>query len=155
MNFKRLLLAASSIFLFALLWNALVHLVILREANLALAAIARPAPDRSLILSLLQTAGVSVVFLFSYVLFRRSGTLKEGLGLGAMFGVFAGLLVDLNQYILYPIPGALAAAWFAFGLVEFCAYGMLCASLCRVSAQPYGQPVLAQKKPRKAGYIDR
>lgn len=145
MSIKRFLLTALAIFMFALLWNALVHLVILREANLALAAIARPAPERNLVLSLLLTAAVSVLFLFSYVLFRRTGTMREGLGLGAIFGLFAGLLVDLNQYILYPLPGTLAASWFAFGLVEFCIYGMLCAWLYRVDAQPTGQPELAHR----------
>lgn len=132
MSLRRFLLAASVIFIFALLWNALVHLGILRRANLALAAIARLASERNLALSLLQSAAVSAVFLFGYVRFRRTGILKEGLGLGALFGVFAGLLVDLNQYILYPIPGTLATAWFAFGFVEFCIYGMLSALLYRI-----------------------
>lgn len=144
MNVRRFSLAALAIFLFALLWNALVHLVILREANTALAAIARAGSERSLALSLLQTAGLSVVFVLSYVWSRHAGTLKGGLAHGALFGVLAGLLVDLNQYILYPVPGSLAATWFAFGFVEFCIYGMLAASLYR-DAQPRGQPNLARR----------
>ncbi len=142
MNVRRFLLVAFAIFLFALLWNALVHLVILGKANAALAAFARPAADRSLGLSLLQTAGVSVGFLLSYVWSRRAGTLKGGVAHGALFGVLAGLLVDLNQYILYPIPAGLAAAWFAFGFIDFCIYGMLAALLSRADAPPYGQPDL-------------
>jgi uncharacterized membrane protein YhfC len=135
MNMKRFVLAASVIFMFALIWNALVHMVILREANAALGALARPGPDRSIVLSLLQTAGLSAVFVLSHVWSRRAGTLKEGLAHGALFGVLAGLLVDLNQYILYPIPGGLATAWFAFGFAEFCIYGLIAALVYRQDAQ--------------------
>lgn len=82
-------------------------------------------------LSLVQTAALSVVFLFTYLQSRYAGRLRGGLVHGVLFAVIAGLLVDLNQYILYPIPGRLVVVWFAFGLVEFCAYGLLAATLCR------------------------
>ncbi len=59
--------------------------------------------------------------------------------------MLAGLLVDLNQYILYPVPGGLAAAWFAFGFVEFCIYGMLATLLYRVDVQPGSQPGLVHE----------
>lgn len=129
---KRFCPAATAIFLFALLWNALVHLLILREANSVLATFARPAAERGLVLSLVQTAALSVVFLFTYLQSRYAGRLRGGLVHGVLFAVIAGLLVELNQYILYPIPGRLVVAWFAFGLVEFCVYGLLAALLCRV-----------------------
>ena len=145
MNMKRFVLAASVIFIFALIWNAIVHMVILREANVALSALVRPEPDRSIVLSLLQTAGLSAIFVLSYVWSRCAGTLKGGLAHGALFGVLAGLLVDLNQYILYPIPAGLAAAWFAFGFAEFCIYGMIAALVYRQDAQPCNPPDLAQK----------
>ncbi|MCP5458686.1 MAG: hypothetical protein H6971_03515 [Gammaproteobacteria bacterium] len=142
---KRFVLSASVIFMFALIWNVIVHMVILREANEALSALARPGPDRSIVLSLLQTAGLSAIFVLSYVWSRHAGTLKGGLAHGALFGVLAGLLVDLNQYILYPIPASLAAAWFAFGFAEFCIYGMIAALVYRQDTQPCNPPDLAQK----------
>lgn len=132
MNVRRFALAAAAIFVFALLWNSLVHLVILREANGALASLARPAPERSLLLSLLQTAAISVLFLLSYRWSRHAGSLRGGVTHGALFGLLAGLLVDLNQYLLYPIPGALAGAWFGFGFAEFCLYGVIAYWLCPV-----------------------
>lgn len=145
MNLRRFFLAALAIFLFALLWNALVHLVILREANAVIAVIARPASERSVLLSLLQTAGISVAFVLSYAWSRHARTLCGGLLHGALFGVLAGLLVDLNQYVLYPIPDVLAFAWFGFGFVEFCIYGILAARLYREDAPTCTQPELARK----------
>jgi hypothetical protein len=49
----------------------------------------------------------------------------EGIVYGLFFAAVAGLLVDVNQYVLYPIPGSLAWTWFAGGVVEFCLYGAL------------------------------
>lgn len=42
-----------------------------------------------------------------------------------VFALLAGVLVDLNQYVMYPIPASLIAKWFVFGLIEFCVYGAL------------------------------
>jgi hypothetical protein len=61
----------------------------------------------------------------------RTGTMREGLGYGLYFALLAGLLVDLNQYVLFPIPGAVAALWFLGGLAEFSLYGMLVSRICR------------------------
>jgi hypothetical protein len=58
MNFRWLAVIAGVIFVFALVWNAFVHMVLLRdEANMALDAIARPVADRSMMPGLLLTAG--------------------------------------------------------------------------------------------------
>lgn len=141
---ERLFYAAASIFLFALLWNGVVHRVILRNANLALEHIARPASERNLLLSLAQTAAISCCFVLSHALGVRPKGLMGGLAHGALFGVLAGLFVDLSQYILYPIPAGLVIAWFGFGFVEFCIDGLLAAGLYPISAQPSGQPDLAR-----------
>ncbi|NUO79505.1 hypothetical protein HUU05_05465 [candidate division KSB1 bacterium] len=129
MNSKRLLVTAGAIFIFALLWNGLVHLVILAEANLALSPITKPAAERSLGLSLFMTAAVALLFAWSYARFARPGGMKAGLLHGLFFALLAGILVDLNQYVMYPIPASLAAKWFVFGLIEFCVYGALAARL--------------------------
>jgi len=136
MNRRRLLVAVLAIFIFALVWNGFVHLVLLEEAALPLEKVARPAAERNMALGLLSTAGVAMLFVHSYVSFVRTPGLMRALGHGVFFALMAGLLVDLNQYFLCPIPGSLVAAWFFFGLIEFCVYGGLVAWLCPVPAQP-------------------
>lgn len=145
MNCRRLFYAALAIFLFALLWNGVVHMVILRNANLALEHIARPASERSLFLSLAQTAAISFCFVLTYALSARIKGFRGGLAHGALFGLVAGLFVDLNQYILYPIPAGLVMAWFGFGFVEFCIDGLLAAWLYPIGAQPVIPPEPAHK----------
>jgi hypothetical protein len=76
-------------------------------------------------LSLLLTAGLAFLFVWSYAYTARHGNLLEGISYGLFFAVLAGILVDLNQYLLYPIPASLAVSWFIFGLLEFCGYGIL------------------------------
>lgn len=139
MNIKRFAYATLAIFVFALLWNGIVHLVILRDANVALEQLARPAEERSLALGLLLTAGVAVLFVYSYASLVRTPGIWRGLGHGAFFGLLAGLLVDLNQFLLYPIPGWVVLSWFLFGFVEFCIYGVIAAAIYPIGAQPGNQ----------------
>lgn len=127
MNGSRFVRTAAAIFVFALAWNGLVHLVLLREVDMALEEVARPAAQRSLPLALLLTAGIALLFSYSHAAMVRPRGILRGLWHGAYFGLVAGLLVDLNQYLLYPIPAATAAAWFVFGFAEFCAYGVIAA----------------------------
>lgn len=125
MNWKRLALTAAAIFVIGLVWNGVVHGLVLREANEALQGLARPLAQRPLALGLALTAGVAFLFAFSHAAFVRTPDIKRALGHSLFFALLAGLLVDLNQYVLYPIPAPLAATWFAFGSIEFCLYGLV------------------------------
>lgn len=135
MNYRRFALATVVVFLFAVLWNGVVHLLLLREAESVLARIGRPESQRYLSLSILATLFLSMLFVWSYSRFAKHGTIAEGLTLGIFFGILAGVLVDLNQYILYPIPAPLAMTWFVFGLIEFCAYGFIVSRLYPMKSQ--------------------
>jgi hypothetical protein len=147
MKVGRLILTTVTITLFALLWNGLVHMVILREANLALDGIARPASERSLPLSILLTAGIAFLFVTAYASFGQKGGLRSAIGFGVFFAVLAGLLVDLDQFVIYPIPGSLVVAWFLFGFVEFCIYGVLAAWLYPIDGRRSSGRVAAEAKP--------
>jgi hypothetical protein len=125
MNYKRFFIASIAIIVFALIWNGIVHLIILREADSILNSIGRQESQRNMFLSLLVTIMLVLLFVWSYTRFARRGDLRDGLMHGLFFGLLAGTLVDLNQYVLYPIPAFLAITWFAFGLIEFCIYGVL------------------------------
>lgn len=140
MNVRRFVVAVLAIFIFALVWNGFVHMVLLKEAALALEGVARPAAERNMALGLLLTAGVATLFVYSYVSFVRTPGVKRALGHSVFFALMAGLFVDMNQFFLYPIPGSLAAEWFLFGFIEFCIYGVLVSWLYPISAQP-GAPL--------------
>ncbi len=119
----RFALAAVVLFILSLAWNGLVHLVILRRANEAVQHLRRTDLPGAMGLSLLLTALVSGLFVWGYVRTARTGTLREGLRYGFFIGLFAALLVDLNQYLLYPLPASLVLKWFVGGVLEFTLYG--------------------------------
>jgi hypothetical protein len=130
----RLFLTIGVLFVLALGWNAILHLVVLRAANASVQHLRRPDLADKAWLSLVLTAGLVSLFVWGYTRVARSGSVREGLGYGLFFALVAGLLVDLNQYVLFPIPGVVAWQWFLGGLFEFCLYGIVASRLCPPSA---------------------
>ena len=133
MGIRRFLLVSLAIFAVGMLWGGLVHLVVLREANAAIAHLVRPDMAGKMWMSIVASAGFALLFVLGYGRFAQKGTVGEGIVYGLFFAAVAGLLVDVNQYVLYPIPGSLAWRWFAGGVVEFCLYGALVARLYPVA----------------------
>lgn len=129
MRCKPLLIAFAALFTFALLWNGFFHLILLAKVNASVQHLHRPDLADKMWLSLLLTAGVVALFIFGYRSFARSYSVREGAGYGLFFAALAGLLVDLNQYVLYPVPASTAALWFLGGVVEFTLYGMIASRL--------------------------
>jgi hypothetical protein len=126
---RRFVLCCALLFVLALVWNALLHGFVLRDLDAAVQHLRRPDLAAKMWLSLPLTAGVVCLFVWGYGRTARSGSLREGLGYGVAFALLAGLLVDLDQYLLYPIPAPVALAWFAGGLVEFGLYGVIASRL--------------------------
>jgi hypothetical protein len=117
--------AVTTVMIWSLAWNALVHGWMLSSAEQALTGLARPLHERNLGLALAVTLGLAIGFVAWLSgapgpLSRRDGAVR-----GVVFAVFVGLLVDANQYLLYPIPGQLALSWFGAGVVEFAAAGAI------------------------------
>jgi hypothetical protein len=133
MSGKRFLLASFVLFVVAMAWNGLVHLVLLRGANAKIAHLLRPDMADRMWLSIVATAAFVCLFVLGYGRFARKGAIRDGVAYGVFFALVAGLLVDVNQYVLYPIPGSLVAEWFAAGVVEFVLYGALVSVLCPVA----------------------
>jgi hypothetical protein len=138
MRLRRFLVACFVLFVVALAWNGLLHLVVLRGAEAAVRAVYRPNLADRMWLSVLAAVATVVVYVAGYVRFARSGSLREAIGYGLFFAAVAGVLVDLNQYVLLPIPGRLACLWFLAGVVEFTLYAVIVRRLVRAAAGAEG-----------------
>lgn len=128
----RILAAMALMTVFSLAWNGLVHGFVLVSLNQVVADIGRPASERNLVLGLLLTAGLAALFVASLAAtasLNDKGRIawRHGLRHGLFFAFGAGLLVDLNQYLLYPLPARVPIAWFVAGLMEFSLAGWLTA----------------------------
>ncbi|MBZ0111899.1 MAG: hypothetical protein K8J08_05530 [Thermoanaerobaculia bacterium] len=132
---KRFILASLALFFVALAWNGLVHLVLLKGADAAVEGLFRDDLGERWWLSLLLTLGLVSLFVAGYARFSRSGTLGESVTFGLFFGLLVVLLVDVNQYLLYPLPASLVAKWSFFGLLEFLLYGLLVRWLYPVASE--------------------
>jgi hypothetical protein len=100
-------------------------MVLIAKQNAMIADLRRPDMSEKILLSLLITIGMATLFVVSYNKWLRSGSLIESLIHGLFFAVLAGVLVNANQYLVYPIPGMLAGLWFSGGLVEFTLYSLI------------------------------
>jgi hypothetical protein len=129
MEARRFLIACLVLLVVALAWNGLVHMVLLRGVDEALRPLLRPDFQEKAWLSLVATAGMVALFAWGYRRFARDASLGEGARYALFFGLTAGVLVDLNQHVLYPIPARVAALWFAFGLLEFQLYALVLSRL--------------------------
>jgi len=50
---------------------------------------------------------------------------------GFVFGLLIAVIVDINQYVLYPLPFLLVAKWAWFGMMEFSLMGMIVGSIVK------------------------
>ncbi|MEZ5471306.1 MAG: hypothetical protein R3E90_05950 [Marinicella sp.] len=124
MNIKHSILSVILIFVVAVIWNGLFHVVLIAEYNEMIAGIRRPDFSEKMLFSFLVTGGIATLFVISYNKWRRTGTLTESLKHGLFFAVLAGILVNANQYLVFPIPGILTGLWFLGGLIEFSLYSI-------------------------------
>jgi hypothetical protein len=121
----RFALACAVLFVTAILWNGFVHGVLLRGADAAVSSLHRPDLAQRLWLSLVLTAAFVTLFAAGFALFVRTRTVRDAMIYSLFFAAVAGVLVDFNQYVQYPIPGSLAFTWWLGGLLEFVVYGLI------------------------------
>ena len=137
MRIRRFLLTCLVLFAVALAWNALVHLVFLRAVNAEVQHLFRTDLARKIWLSLAGPAMLIILFHWGSSRFARNATVREGALWGLFFALVAGVLADLNQHVLYPIPAWVAGVWWAGGRVEFTLYGV-------ITSRVYPAPVRKQ-----------
>ncbi|WNO10211.1 hypothetical protein [Teredinibacter sp. KSP-S5-2] len=125
MTVKKCIVSVVLVFAFAIMWNGLFHMVLISEQNALIADLRRSDMSEKMLLSLLITLGMAILFVISYNKWLSKGDVIESLTHGLFFAVLAGVLVNANQYFIYPIPGKLACLWFMGGLIEFCFYALI------------------------------
>ena len=130
MNVKRVTLAVVATFLTTMVWGAFYHLVLLKDSDLEIRHLYRADMSDKMWLSILGVLGICIFFVVGYALCARKGTVWEGMLYGLCFSVLGILLVDVNQYVLYPIPGLLILKWAFGGLVEFLLNGIWASIIC-------------------------
>jgi len=130
-NKIRLLIATVLSSVFSIFYNGLVHVIILGSANKQVETLRRVDFTSKVWISLLSTLATSFLFTIIYTLFVSEKNTRTGLLYGFCFGLFIAIMVDLNQYVLYPLPFSLVAKWALFGIVEFSVIGLIVGSVVK------------------------
>jgi len=125
MNKKRIVVSSLIIFVTSLLYNGLVHGVLLKDSYNSIRHILRENMNQMMWLSLLATLVVSFLFVFNFTKWTKGKGVTEGIYYGIFFAFLIGIFVDVNQYVMYPLPMSLVVKWFASGLVEFVLCGII------------------------------
>ena len=134
MNLKKFALAAGAAFIAYSALAYLIHNVLLVGDYQAIQGSLR-APEEFLArLPLLYlgnpifAAAAALIYAYGY----EPG--KNWVGQGARFGLILGTLmapVALTEYVVYPVPGALALKWIAFGYLQLLITGWVVAGIYR------------------------
>ena len=98
MSIKKCFVSVLLIFVMAMIWNGLFHMVLIAEQNSMIVDLRRPDMSEMLLLSLLTTLGIAILFVVSYTKWLRNRTLIESLVHGLIFAILTGVLVNANQY---------------------------------------------------------
>jgi len=121
----RFLIASVISFTFSMLYNGIVHLIILSTVNKQVESLRRVDFSSKAWISILATLTTSFIFTTIYSISVSEKNSKKGLLFGFCFGLLIVILVDINQYVLYSLPFSLVASWAMFGIIEFSIIGMI------------------------------
>ena len=122
---KKFIISGLIIFLTSLLYNGLVHGVLLKSSYDPIRHLLREDMNQKMPLSLLATLAISYLFVLNFTKWSKGKGIKEGIVYGIFFALLIGLFVDVNQYVMYPLPAHIPAEWFASGIIEFVMNGII------------------------------
>lgn len=93
MNLKKSVISIILVFIVAMVWNGLYHMIFIAEQNALISGLRRPDISEKMFLSLFITITMTILFVVSYSKWLRKGTLYESIIHGLFFSILAGVLV--------------------------------------------------------------
>ena len=132
---KKLIISGPLVFVTSLLYNGFVHGVLLKNSYASIRHLLRADMNQKMPLSLLATLAISYLFVLNFTKWSKGKGIKEGIIYGIFFALLIGLFVDVNQYVMYPLPSHIAAEWFVSGLIEFVMNGIIVSLIYKKSRE--------------------
>jgi len=124
-NVKRFILAALAVFLSFQVLDFVIHTLILGPTYQATASLWRPEMMSLMWVMWLTGLVLSILFVYIFIRGYENRGIAEGLRFGLLVGLFFSIPGVWNQYVVYPVPLALAVKWFGFSLLEFLIAGVI------------------------------
>lgn len=131
---KRFVLPFLAILAAWMLIDALAHRVLLEPLYTRTPNLWRPITEINTMLVVLATLILVLVFVLLFEVLVRPKALSTGLLLGGLVGIAIGTASGLGTYIHSPIPGSLAIAWSALGILKGLVAGAILGGFARRAA---------------------
>ena len=126
---KKVLIGWVAVFVWIMVWEMIVNVVLLAGEYMATAHLWRPEAEMKM--WLFWVVYIFVAFFLS-LLFSK-GYEGKGMSEGIRFGLYIGFLMAIpmayGTYGAMPIPYSLALKWFIFGMIEYVVAGVILASV--------------------------
>lgn len=135
MNVKRWLMASVAALVAIFIFEAVVHGVLLADIYRQTASVWRPEAEMKSTMWAMWLSFLIFAPLLALIYARGYEHGKSGVGQGFRFGAIVGTMLGatnaLGWYGVLPIPGVLAAYWFAAIVVESILAGVLIGAIYR------------------------
>jgi len=138
---KKFIISGLIVFVTSLLYNGLVHGVLLKSSYEPIRNLLREDMNQKMPLSLLATLAISYLFVLNFTKWSRGEGIKDGIIYGIFFAFLIGLFVDVNQYVMYPLPAHIAGEWFASGMIEFVMNGIILSLIYKKAKEEHVQAI--------------
>ena len=131
MNNKTFWIGFVAVFVVFQVLAYVVHQVLLSDTYASLATVFRPEQEMFDIMWQMSLGQAAYLFLFCYIFTKgREGKgIAEGVRYGILMGLFLAIPMAVEQYVVFPISGSLAIAWFFSTLVFLVVCGAVFAAI--------------------------
>lgn len=125
MNVKRLLLASLAVFVTFQALDYVIHGLILGASYEATSELWRPDMMEKMWIMYLTGVALSLLFVYIFAKGFQGKGIMEGVRYGIVMAFLLAVVVNVNQYVAYPLPGDLLVKWIIFGFIEIVIAGVV------------------------------
>jgi hypothetical protein len=131
MNWKKFGIAFIAVYIVNRILSFLIHAVWLGETYGSLSHLWRPDADLVAKQWIMFVTAAFYCFFFVYIYIRgcENKGLIEGIRFGAIIGLFFGVPMSYDWYVILAIPYSLALKWFLSGMLTSIIMGVVVATL--------------------------
>ncbi|MDD8017684.1 MAG: hypothetical protein PHP42_04870 [Bacteroidota bacterium] len=124
---KKVLIGAAAVFVAMMVFDFIVHGVLLASAYKETASLWRP--DMQSMMWIYWVIGLVGSFFFSFIFSK--GYEGKGIAEGVRYGLYIGIWMSIGMaygtYGMIAIPYYMALQWFIYGIIEYVIFGIILA----------------------------
>ena len=129
MNWKKILIAFIVVYIVGMIYNYLVHGMLLAGSYQALDSVWRPQADMQKLMWVNFITGTFISFFLVYIFVKgyEGRGIMEGVRYGIVMWAFVSIPMSFGQYMVYPLPYSLIWKWLISDLIIFVITGVILA----------------------------